>query len=314
MAFYILTYLCTAVFILATGRLFYRQITLPLHVRWEIYPVQHETTARIAYGGSYMEKVNWWTSAYKTSPVNELKYMAPEILLLRGLWKGNRRLWFTSFPFHLGLYLMMATLLLLLLHAGFTLWEFSAFTGGGTAATLLSGCTVFAGWTGLTAGTIGGLGMLYKRITDRELRAYSTFVDYFNIIFILLFFLFALITCLPGDPFLDGAKAYVLGLLTGGASGHAYAPGQSIPGACTIVLASLLSAYIPLTHMSHMFMKYYLYHNIRWDDAPNCPGTLIESAVTRNLKFRPTWQARHIGADGQKTWRDIASSSPKELK
>jgi len=314
MAFYILTYLCTAVFILATGHLIYRQITLPLHVRWEIYPVQHETTARIAYGGSYMEKVNWWTSAYKTSPVNELKYMAPEILLLRGLWKGNRRLWFASFPFHLGMYLMMATLLLLLLHACFTLWGFSSFAAGGTAETLFSGLITVIGWTGLIAGTIGGLGILYKRMTDRELRTYSTFADYFNIIFILLFFLLAFIACLFGDPFLDGAKAYLLGLLTGGASRSAYAPGQSISGACTIVLASLLFAYIPLTHMSHMFMKYFLYHNIKWDDEPNRPGTIIESAVIQNLKFKPTWKAKHIGADGQKSWSDIASSVPKELK
>ena len=32
----------------------------PTHVRWEIYPVQHETTARAAYGGSYLEELNWW--------------------------------------------------------------------------------------------------------------------------------------------------------------------------------------------------------------------------------------------------------------
>ncbi|MCK7515284.1 MAG: hypothetical protein MZV70_72345 [Desulfobacterales bacterium] len=53
-------------FIVATGRLIYRQITLPLHVRWEIYPVQHETTAKVAYGGSYMEELNWWEKKHRT--------------------------------------------------------------------------------------------------------------------------------------------------------------------------------------------------------------------------------------------------------
>ena len=51
MGFYILSYLCIAVFIVATGCLIYRQINLPLHVRWEIYPVQHETDRK---GGL------WW--------------------------------------------------------------------------------------------------------------------------------------------------------------------------------------------------------------------------------------------------------------
>ena len=60
MGFYLLSYLCIVVFILATAYLVYRQITLPVHVRWEIYPVQHETTARAAYGGSYLEEINWW--------------------------------------------------------------------------------------------------------------------------------------------------------------------------------------------------------------------------------------------------------------
>ena len=52
------------------------------------------------------------------------------------------------------------------------------------------------------------------------------------------------------------------------------------------MLASFLIAYIPLTHMSHMFMKYFLYHNVKWDDAPNRPGSLIESAVEKNLEIQ----------------------------
>jgi nitrate reductase gamma subunit len=81
-----------------------------------------------------------------------------------------------------------------------------------------------------------------------------------------------------------------------------------------IVTASLLVAYIPLTHMSHMFMKYFLYHNVKWDDAPNRRGGRIEASVRKNLNLRPTWGARHVGADGRKTWGDIASSAPKEVK
>jgi nitrate reductase gamma subunit len=314
MGFYVLTYLSIAVFIVATAYRIYRQMILPEHVRWEIYPVQHETSIRVAYGGSYMEELNWWTKKYRTSGINELKYMTPEILFLRGLWKKNRSLWLVSFPFHLGLYLMITTFLLLLLYVCFVLWEFPAFTAGGSVRIAMDVIIAATGWTGLIMGNLGSIGILCKRLTDRDMRYYSSFLDYFNVLFIFFFFLSAFVSCLLGDPFLEGAKTYILGLITGGVSLNSYTPGQTLPGALTIVLASVLVAYIPLTHMSHMFMKYFLYHRVKWDDAPNMPGTKIETAAVRNLEFKPTWKAKHVGADGHKSWHDIASSAPKETK
>ncbi|MCX5838687.1 MAG: respiratory nitrate reductase subunit gamma [Deltaproteobacteria bacterium] len=312
MGFYVLSYLCFTVFILASGYLVYRQLTLPVHVRWEIYPVQHETAAKVAYGGSYMEEMDWWEKKQEKSLLNELGYMVPEILFIRGLWKENRGLWWVSFPFHFGLYLMIATFVLLLGHAGFTLWGAIAFAAGAALRTLLDGLIVVLGWSGLILGNIGSLGLLYRRLTDPELRDYSSFADYFNIGFIFLFFLSALVACLAGDPALEGAKAYTLGLLTAGHS--PYPPGRSLPGVMAIVTASLLIAYIPLTHMSHMFMKYFLYHDVKWDDAPNRRGGSIEAAIRENLALKPTWGAKHVGADGRKSWLDIASSAPKEMK
>jgi nitrate reductase gamma subunit len=319
MGYYILSYLCIAVFVLATVYRIYRQMTMPVHVRWEIYPVQHETSAKVAYGGSYMEEIDWWEKKQEKSLLGELLYMVPEILFIRGLWKENRGLWWVSFPFHFGLYLMIATVILLLGHAGFTLWGSTVFAAGSTPRTLLDGFIAVMGWGGLILGNIGSLGLLYRRWTDPELRNYSSPVDYFNLLFILIFFLSALVSCLSGDPFLEGAKAYAMGLLTGGHSLNAHllnahVPAQSFSGIVAIVSASLLIAYIPLTHMSHMFMKYFLYHNVKWDDAPNRRGGEIEAAVQKNLNLKPTWGAKHVGADGQKTWLDIASSAPTEEK
>ena len=314
MGFYILSYLCIAVFVLATAYQIYRQMSLPVHVRWEIYPVQHETAAKVAYGGSYMEEIDWWKKKQEKSLLSELRYMVPEILFIRGLWKENRSLWWVSFPFHFGLYLMIATFVLLLAHAGFTLWGAAVFAAGTALRTLLDGLIAVTGWSGLILGTIGSLGLLYRRWTDPELKRYSSPVDYCNLLLILIFFLSGLINGLSGDPFLQGAKAYTLGLVTGGHPLNVHMPGQSISGVVAILTASFLVAYIPLTHMSHMFMKYFLYHNVKWDDAPNLRGGEIEAAVRKNLNLKPTWGAKHVGADGQKTWLDIASSTPKEEK
>ena len=314
MGFYILTYICMAVFLAAVVWRVWRQLTLPVHVRWEIYPVRHETAERSAYGGSYMEEPDWWQKPYQTSAVNEFKYMAPEILLLRGLWKENKRLWRVSFPFHLGLYLMLATFVLLLLNAVLTLWNPAAFAEGSALRVGLGGLMVACGWIGLAAGVTGSLGLLYRRLSDYNLNLYATPADYFNIIFILTFFVSGFLTTAFSDPFFDGARLYVLGLLSGGSVVPAYAPGQGFFGAATIVLGSLLAAYVPLTHMSHMFMKYFLYHKVKWDDVPSRSGSAVESAVSKNLGYKPTWSARHVEADGQKSWRDIASSTPKEMK
>jgi nitrate reductase gamma subunit len=314
MGFYVLSYLSIFVFVIAAGYLVYRQKTLPLHVRWEIYPVQHETTDKLSHDGSFMEELNWWEKKRKSSLWNEAKYMVPEILLLRGLWKENRSLWRVSFPFHFGLYLMIATFGLLVINALVALWGGNSLPAGGGVRGLLNGLIVLVGWTGLILGNIGGVGVFCRRLADPELREYSSVIDYFNVLFILFFFLFAFLTCLSGDPLLEGAKGYVVGLLTGGRSLNAYTPGQSFTGGVTIVLASLLVAYIPLTHMSHMFMKYFLYHDVKWDDTPNLKGGPIEAAILKNLAFKPTWSAKHVEADGRKSWLDIASSAPKEMK
>ncbi len=313
MGLYGLTYMCTVVFVLAMGLRIRRQIALPVHVRWELYPVRHETAERVAYGGSYLEALNWWEGPDQRSVWNELKYMAPEILLMRGLWKENRRLWRVSFPFHFGLYLMVVTFGLITLHALLTLGGAPALADGRPLGRLLNGLIVLAGWSGLILGNIGCLGLIYRRLADPALRDYASVSDYFHLGLIFLFFLCAFAAGL-GDPSLAGARAYALGLLTAGSAPEASVPGSSAAGAATVVLASVLVAYIPLTHMSHMVMKYFLYHSVKWDDAPNRRGGTIETAVRENLGLRPTWQARHVGADGRKSWREIAASEPGEMK
>ena len=314
MGFYIFTYVCLIVFAAAVAWRVVRQLKLPVHVRWEVYPVQHETAAKAAYGGSYLEEPDWWKSSHETSRTNEFKYMAPEILLLRGLWKENKKLWWVSFPFHLGLYLVLATFALFLISAGLTVWGPSIFAEGSVLKTALGGLAFICGWIGLAAGFFGSLGLLFTRLVDREMKLYATPADYINLVLFLAFFVCGLLTAALADPSFDAASSYVTGLLTAGSFASGYQPGQTLYGVLTILLGSLLAAYIPLTHMSHMFMKYFLYHQVKWDDRPSRRGNDIEAAVLTNLNYRPTWQAKHIEADGRKSWKDIASSTPREVK
>jgi nitrate reductase gamma subunit len=77
-----------------------------------------------------------------------------------------------------------------------------------------------------------------------------------------------------------------------------------------LFLAALLIAYIPLTHMSHFIAKYFTYHSVRWDDAANPRGGKLEARLAEYLTYRPTRSAPHVGADGVRTWAQVAASKP----
>jgi hypothetical protein len=79
-----------------------------------------------------------------------------------------------------------------------------------------------------------------------------------------------------------------------------------------LLLAAPLAAYIPFTHMSHFIGKYFTYHAVRWDDRTSSAGDAIARKLAEHLTYRPTWAARHIGADGVKTWADVVASLPPE--
>jgi len=67
-----------------------------------------------------------------------------------------------------------------------------------------------------------------------------------------------------------------------------------------------------LTHMSHFVGKYFAYHAIRWNDTPNLRGGGEEKAIGELLSRPVSWSAAHIGADGKKTWADVATQEMKK--
>jgi nitrate reductase gamma subunit len=77
-----------------------------------------------------------------------------------------------------------------------------------------------------------------------------------------------------------------------------------------VVLTGILLAYIPYTHMSHFIGKYFTYHNVKWDDAPNKRGSSFEAKIAEYLTYKPTWAAPHVHADGNRTWAEVATTDP----
>lgn len=305
----IVTYFSVAVFVLAVVVRFVKLSSLPIHLRWELYPVAHEK-GRASYGGSYLEESDWWTKPRHSSLAGELKIMIPEILLLAGVWEHNRKHWLRSFPFHFGLYLAGCLIGLLLLGgiagaAGADVSAEGAILGG-----LLHHATYVVGYAALLLGLVGAAALLIRRTFDPDYAEYTTKVDYFNLAFFVAVFVVALAAHVLGDRQFVVLRSYFAELVTFG--GYS-ASGQIAPlTSAEIVLASLLVAYIPLTHMSHFFTKWFTYHHIRWADEPNMPGSEIERRVNEVLQYPVSWSAPHIRGDGKKTWADVATSGVEE--
>ena len=286
--------------------------SLPMHVRWELYPIPHEPLGKARYGGSFMENTDWWSQPRKISRMGEAKAMIPEILLLSAVRAHNRQLWARTFPFHLGLYLAGAAVGLALL-AGISNAVAPTLLVG-TARALVQRGVLVLGVAGLALGCIGSLLLLLRRLTEPALKAFTVPADIFNLLFFAVAFSSGLLTFALVDRNADRAWAFAANLTS---FNMVALPGtgiESILPTTTVVLLSLLIAYVPLTHMSHFVGKFFAYHAIRWNDDPNLAGGPQEAQIERQLAYKVSWAADHIRGQGEKTWADVATQNPTEVK
>jgi nitrate reductase gamma subunit len=304
-----LAYLSVVVFLVAIAHRAWKIARLPLHVRWELYPVAHEKE-RAVYGGSYLEELDWWTKSRKVSLIGELKVMIPEILLLAGVREHNLKHWFRSFPFHFGLYLLAGLIVLLFAGGIATAAGANISADAGVMGKGLYHLTYVVGYAGLVLGLVGSVALLIRRSLDADYREYTKKADYFNLAFFVVTLAVALVAHALADPSFTGLRAYFAQLVTFDISA-ASTGGTSLTGlgAAEVVFGCLLLAYIPLTHMSHFFTKWFMYHDIRWSDEPSVVGGKIERQVKEALQYPVSWSAPHIRGDGKKTWAEVATSS-----
>ncbi|HUU41017.1 MAG TPA: respiratory nitrate reductase subunit gamma, partial [Desulfatiglandales bacterium] len=258
--------------------------------------VPHEGK-RASYGGSYMEEVDWWKKPRKKSRINELKVMAEEIMLLKGVLDNNRPLWYLTYPFHLGLYLLGAFIALLVVGAIAQI--------AGVSIGPLTAFTKLIGVAGFILGLIGAVGLFWRRFADSSIRNYSSFEHFFNLSLFIITIGVGILTWLFVDPNFNMAGTFVANLIS-----FNLAPIKSQLFLVQILLASLLIAYIPLTHMSHFFMKYFLYHDIRWGDEPNVNNPATQAKIAAVLNYPVTWAAPHIAGHGKHTWAEVATFNP----
>lgn len=302
---YFILYFCALIFLIGCAVRAVGYAKLPLHLRWELYPVPHEANERAEHGGSYLETSEWWTKERPVNRSREYKAMAGEICFLKGLWDYKKKMWFRSYPFHLGLYMLILTGGLLFISGAISVF-IPGLWGEGLARVLHDVYTA-TGVLGATLALIGAIALLVARLTDDDLRIYTTPGDIFN----LAFFIVALGLVASGY-LLDLGKQPVG--LTMARGLFTFDTSLRIPPLLEagFILGGLLIAYIPMTHMSHFIAKYFMYHSVRWDDSPNLGKGSVEKRVAEYLMYRPTWAAPHIGAKGGQSWADLVANNPAQ--
>jgi nitrate reductase gamma subunit len=290
----VLTYVAVVVLVAGAVLRAVKYAGAPMHLRWELYPVPHEKGR--AYGGSYFEETDWWTRPRETSLAGEIGAMLEEMLLIRSLWRHNRPQWFASFPFHAGLYLLVGFVFLLAIGAGLE----QPLGPGSPLWLAIQVVTAFVGVVGLVSATVGAILLLCRRCFDPVLRAASCFGDYFNLVFVLAVFVAADSAWATADPVFSQLRGFIHGILS-------LNPSSQIGGivGVEVALTSLFMIYLPFTHMTHFVAKYFTFHQVRWDDAPNLGDPTMQKRMMENLSRRVGWSAPHI--QSEKSWAEAAT-------
>lgn len=248
---------------------------LPISSRWEVYPLPKEK-GRGEYGGSYLEEEKWYEKKRRTSFLAEIKNMLEEILFLKKLFLKKRSLWWWSYALHLGLYLTVGWLALLVIVYVFS-W------------TIPDVILAFCGGLGMTLVMVGSGGLLLKRLMEKELKIYTTGEEYFNLAFIFI---------TTGSGFLNWVLfapklAYGHQLMASLFTFSPFIAGKTL--SIHLFLIGLLIMYIPLSKMSHFIGKFFAFHQVLWDNDPCLPNNKISRQMEKSINDQPKeeWAAPH---------------------
>lgn len=275
-----------------------RYARMPLHLRWELYPVPHEKNSK--YGGSYLEELEWWQKPRGRSRLKDIIFMVKDYLFLVQYFERNRRYWAVLYVWHISFYLIVGFHILVALGAVASL---AGVNVSAESASFLGRALYYpalvAGVVAFVAGPLGSIGMLIRRLTDADLKSYATPRHYFSYVFYLAVFLSGLVTWVFFDRDFSAYREFYRSVITFGPSSIEPA------GIVHAVFFALFLFYMPLTPALHYVTKLFMFFSIRWNDTPNLAGNGMEEKIQKLLGQRVTWSAPHIQSG--KKWSEVAT-------
>ncbi len=262
-----------AIFIVGSVWRIVATLRMPRPLRWDLYPIPRGPIERQRYGGSYFEDTDWWTRAAHGLSHNEPLFVVKEVLLLKSVYENFHELWLWSWLLHWGLYLYIGTTLL------------SLFATPGSAIQLLYFVAAFVGF-------IGAVGLLMLRLKHPRLRGYSPRATLFNLALLASFFATGALAANDGFTFRTASST------------------SSAVTQLHLAIIAFFLAYFPFTHMTHAFMKFFTWHQVRWDDRASIHDPQASAALAGNLERQASWSAPHMNGQG-KSWSQIVTGKER---
>jgi nitrate reductase gamma subunit len=281
------------VFFAGNTRRVVKTLRMPAHLRWELYPIPKGPRERQRHGGSYFEESDWWTKPVASSRRSEMAFVVKEVLLLRGVWENFRALWLWSWFLHWGLYLYVLATVLAVLETCLP----ANLSSGVFRATVVYGCR-----TSCFLGLAGAIGLVVMRGLHPRLRAFTTRLGIFDLLLLGSIFATGMMSLNAGAT----GSVYMVRSLLGF---PAFLGGSPVVWHVHLILVATFLAYFPFTHMTHAYMKYFTWHDVRWDDSPSSRNPSAAKALAANLQRQSSWAAPHIAAGQTATWSDVVADS-----
>lgn len=276
-----LAWFSVAIFVVGVVYKIVRFSSMPLNLRWDIYPIPHERGEKRHYGGSYMEEMDWARKPRQRSLIGELIEMGSEIFFLKRVREHNPfGLWPFSMAMHWGIYLLLTWIFLLIVEGLFKINAISQITN-------------IVGIVAFILGAFGCLTLIIKRAANRELRLYTAPVDYFNLLFLLSVFVTGIISWRM-DPSFINSRIFIEGVITFNL--------LPIPPIVILnfLLFELFLIYMPFTKLLHYVAKYFNFHQSLWDDEFKEKDSPGDKKLLKYLNYKVTWSGPHIVPG--KTW------------
>jgi nitrate reductase gamma subunit len=273
----VLTYFAFIFFILICTAKVIKIARMPEHLRWELAPIPHEKEKK-KYSGSYLDERE---EKRRKSLVGVVIYMAKEIFLQKGVWKNNRSLWPFSFSMHIGIYLVILSILLYLINALLIIANASA-----SILDTFQGIAAVIALAGYILASLGATGLFFKRLTDSNFRAYSSFSIFFKLFFLMAVFISGIFAWFSTADFAVTTSLFTRNVLT---LDTAITITMSLK--VHIIISLLFLIYLPLTDMVHFITKYFMYHAVRWDDEPLNKKMELKLNILKNQTS--SWSADH---------------------
>jgi nitrate reductase gamma subunit len=284
-----------AVFLLGNLCRGVKVMRMPAHLRWDLYPIPKGRRDRQRYGGSYFEETEWWTEPIGAGLGGEVAFMLKEVFFLRGVFENFRALWVWSLLLHWGLYLYIVSTAATVAVSVIGAHPVSerVFFSNAAFAVCVAACSL---------GVIGSIGLLSMRSFSSRLKGFTSRATIFNLCLLAAIFGTGLVALL--NPSHDLLTALVDAVNWRHATGV-----YSAATYCHFALVVFFLVYFPFTHMTHMFMKYFTWHGVRWDDAPTRFNEGSRKTLAENLERRVSWQAPHIHGASEQSWAEVVSKS-----